>query len=84
MTKRLVAAAVLMLTVAPALAAPSWEERNAWRLQTVAGPTKPGARLSYQAPKSEGVVSAQGAQQEESSAKNSQAAEKMACNCHRG
>jgi hypothetical protein len=75
MLKRIVAAAVLALIVSPALAEPV-DTANAGMAQPVAGPTKPGARLSYQMPKSEGVVSEQRVQQEK------QVAEKMACTCH--
>ncbi|BDG10073.1 hypothetical protein [Anaeromyxobacter paludicola] len=33
MLKKIVAAAALAMMVTPAFAGPSWEERNAWRLQ---------------------------------------------------
>ncbi len=78
MLKKIVVGVVLMLTVTPALAGPSREEREASRLQTVVGSTKPGAKLSYQAPVSEGVVSEPGTQKER------QPAEKLACSCHHG
>ncbi len=64
MLKRLAAVAVLALAASTALAATT-------------GPTKPGARLSYRAPPSEGVVAKQHVQPKERLVLN-----KMPCSCH--
>jgi hypothetical protein len=77
MLKRIVAAAVLALTAAPALASDVKGDPDSRSSQIVTGWTKPAARFSYQAPPSEGAVSDQRAQQEK------QSTEKMACSCPR-
>lgn len=78
MTK-IVAAVVLMLGAVPAFAADDSADAAGARadVQTVSGPTKPGARLSYQAAKSEGSITQGGAQHEKASTEKA-----MACACH--
>jgi hypothetical protein len=78
MLKRVLAAAVLTLTVAPALASDAGlDARNALPLPAVTGPTKPGERIPVQAPPSEGVASDQRMPQDKKS-------ERMACACRGG
>jgi hypothetical protein len=76
MLKRIVVAAALALTAAPALASDVKGDSESRSSQTVTGWTKPAARFSYQAPPSEGAVSDQRGQ-------DKQPTEKMACNCRR-